>query len=96
MWWPSGPGYLFAVAKLNEQLYWVTGLVSPVHRSYQEDLFGLRAGNAVPLRGSADLGHRAAELVAGHPFTAEKCGAVIPHFFINFFLLIYRFRIPLL
>ena len=36
IWWPSGPGYLFAVAKLNEQLYWVTGLVSPVHRSYQE------------------------------------------------------------
>lgn len=30
------PGYLFAVAKLDAQLYWVTGLVSPVHRSYQE------------------------------------------------------------
>lgn len=36
MWWPSDPDYLFAVAKLNAQLYWVTGLVSPVHRSYQE------------------------------------------------------------
>ena len=30
------PGYLFAVAKLDAQLYWVTGLVSPVHRSYEE------------------------------------------------------------
>ena len=30
------PGYLFAVVKLEAQLYWVTGLVSPVHRSYQE------------------------------------------------------------
>ena len=30
------PGYLFAVAKLDAQLYWVTGLVSPVRRSYQE------------------------------------------------------------
>ena len=36
IWWPSGPGYLFAVAKLNEQLSWVTGMVAPVHRSYQE------------------------------------------------------------
>lgn len=30
------PGYLFAMAKLDAQLYWVTGLVSPVHRSYEE------------------------------------------------------------
>lgn len=27
---------------------------------------------------------------------AEKCGAVVPHFFINFLLLIYRLCIPLL
>ena len=30
------PGYLFAVAKLDAQLYWVSGLVSPVRRSYEE------------------------------------------------------------
>ena len=30
------PGYLFAVAKLDAQLYWITGLVSPVRCSYQE------------------------------------------------------------
>ena len=30
------PGYLFAMAKLDAQLYWITGLVSPVRCSYQE------------------------------------------------------------
>ena len=66
------PGYPFAVAKLDAQLYWVTGLVSPVHRSYEE-ICRLRAGNAVHPGGTAHTGYRAAELPAGHPFAAEKC-----------------------